>query len=420
MRLTKSKVDGIAPQSSRRIVWDETCAGFGVVVQPSGLKSYCFNYRSPEGRSRRVMIGHHGELTTEQARKIAEQHRHDVLRGGDPLGAKQAQREALTIGEILDRYLDSDEFADKADITRAIDRGRIERHLRPLLGKRHLLEEADVRKAFQAIRDGKTAVDVKTVKRGRARVRGGSGAARMAIVLLSIILNWAIRSKLLKGENPCKHIKLAPVGNRDVILEDHRGYEALFKTLQKMEEELRIRRPAADAIRLIALTGCRRGEAASLRWRHVEKGRIVLNAREHKAGKRTGKPRIIALPAAAQAIIARQPEGSPDDFVFTPARGDGGAIELSHVWAKVRDEAGLPAKLTLHGLRHSTASHMAMQGAEAAQIMAALGHHQLATVQRYIHFAKDARSALAETAAATALRGMTAAERKPAKKAARR
>ena len=173
-----------------------------------------------------------------------------------------------------------------------------------------------------------------------------------------------------------------------------------------MEQELRIRQPAADAIRLIALTGCRRGEAAGLRWRHVERDRIVLPPREHKAGRRTGKSQIIGLPAAAQAIIARQPEGRPDDFVFGPARGAGGAIELSHVWDKVRAEAELPAKVTLHGLRHSTASHMAMAGAEAAQIMAALGHHQLSTVQRYIHFAKDARSALAETAAATALKGI--------------
>jgi integrase len=408
MRLTKRVVDAIEPAAARLIVWDETLAGFGVVVQPTGIKAYIFNYRSPEGRSRRLTIGRHGDLTTEEARKIAERHRHDVLDGGDPLGRKQSKRDAPTIDDVLDRYLESEEFADKSPVTQAIDRGRILRHLRPTLGKKHahLVGEQDVRRAFAAIRDGKTAIDVKTEsKRGRARVRGGPGAARMAIVLLGIILNWAIRQGML-NENPARHIKLAPVGNRDVILEDAAGYARLFKALQKMEDELRLRPPAADAIRLIALTGCRRGEAAGLRWRHVERERIVLPPREHKAGKRTGKPRIIGLPAAAQAIIARQPEGGPDDFVFAPARGEGGAIELSHIWAKVRAEAKLPPELTLHGLRHSTASHMAMRGAEAAQIMAALGHHQLSTVARYIHYARDARSALAETAAATALAGI--------------
>lgn len=415
MKITKRVVDAAVPKRERTYIWDDELRGFGLVVQPSGVKSYHFNYRSPEGRLRRLLIGRHGDLTCEEARKLAAEHKHAVIHGSDPLGDKQAQRNAVTMGDVLDAYLLSEEFKDKAEITKAVDRGRIERHLRPLLGRRHahLLEEADVRRAFAAIRDGKTAADVKTGNRGgRARVRGGPGAARMAIVLLSIVLNWAIRNRLVKGSNPCKHIKLAPVGTRDAILEDAKGYEALFRTLQKMEDELRVRQPAADAVRLIALTGCRHGEAVGLRWRHVERGRLVLPPREHKAGKRTGKPRVIALPAAAQAIIARQHQGGPDDLVFVPAKGAGGVIDLGHVWARVRVEAQLDPKLTLHGLRHSTASHMAMRGAEAAQIMVALGHHQLSTTNRYLHFAQDARSALAETAAATALEGLTAAEGK--------
>ena len=420
-KLTKRTVDATASKSERFIIWDAEIKGLGLLVLPSGIKSYVFDYRTPEGRKRRITIGQHGAWTPDQARHKAEDYRRLVRDGGDPLGTKQSLRDSLTVSDILDAYLESGAFADKAPVTQAIDRGRIERHIRPLLGKRHahLVLTDDVRRAFAAIRDGKTAVDVKTGNRGRARVRGGAGAARMAIVVLSVIYNWAIKDAKLVKENPCANISLGASGTRDAILENAADYENLFRTLQRMEDELRIRRPAADAIRLIALTGCRRGEAAGLRWRHVERNRIVFPPREHKAGKRTGKPRIIALPAAAQAIIASQPEAGPDDFVFTPARGEGGAIELTHVWDKVRAEAKLPAKVTLHGLRHSTASHMAMSGAEAAQIMAALGHHQLSTVQRYIHFAKDARTALAETAAATALAGMAAAASKPKGKVVR-
>ena len=91
--------------------------------------------------------------------------------------------------------------------------------------------------------------------------------------------------------------------------------------------------------------------------------------------------------------------------MFAPVRKRG-PIKLSDEWRKVRIEAKLPNNVNLHNLRHSTASHMAMAGAEAPQIMTALGHRQLSTTQRYIHFAKDAKQALAETAAATALAGM--------------
>jgi integrase len=317
------------------------------------------------------------------------------------------------LGDLLDAYLESEDFKDKAASTQSIDRGRIERHLRPLLGRKHahLLTDNAIKRALAAIRDGRTATDIKTGKRGRARVRGGEGAARMAIALLRTIFNWAVKERMVKV-NPCANVQTGTSGIRETILEDAADYARLFETLDRMERERRIRAPAADAIRLIALTGCRRGEAAGLRWTHVDlkQGRIVLPPAAHKTGRKTHKPRIIALPAAAQAIIARQPSGGPDDFVFAPARGDG-ALALSKIWRKVRVEAELPAAIGLHGLRHSLASHMAMGGAQAAEIMTALGHRQLSTAQRYVHWAENARQALAERAASVPLAGLAAAYR---------
>lgn len=43
---------------------------------------------------------------------------------------------------------------------------------------------------------------------------------------------------------------------------------------------------------------------------------------------------------------------------------------------------------------------MAMQGAQAAEIMTALGPRQLSTAQKYVHWAQDKHAALAEDAAA--------------------
>jgi integrase len=88
-------------------------------------------------------------------------------------------------------------------------------------------------------------------------------------------------------------------------------------------------------------------------------------------------------------------------------------MSLSRPWRAIRKQAELPEGIGLHGLRHSTASHMAMAGAEAAEIMAALGHRQLSTAARYIHWAEDARRALAGKAAAVAIAGLNAAEGAP-------
>jgi integrase len=143
-----------------------------------------------------------------------------------------------------------------------------------------------------------------------------------------------------------------------------------------------------------------------MQWRHVDLKAGLVTIDAHKTAKTTGKPRVIGLPAAAAALIARQPEGAPDDFVFAPARG-AGPVQLSKPWRAIRAEAELPDGIGLHGLRHSLASHMAMQGAQASEIMTALGHRNLATSQKYIHWAQDARQVIAEKAAAVALAGMT-------------
>jgi integrase len=294
---------------------------------------------------------------------------------------------APTVGALLDAYLASQSFADKAPSTQATDRGRIERHLKPLLSRKHVhtLTPGDIRRAFAAIRDGQTATDIKTRKRGRARVKGGPGTARMAVELLRAVFSWAIGESMAKS-NPCAGIKTGSTGTRDTIMTGTDDYRRLFQTLDKMEQEFRIRGSAADAIRLIALTGGRRGEIAGLLWQHVDlqKGLLTLPPAAHKTGKQTGKPRIIGLPAAAQVIVARQALGDSGDYVFPPAHGRG-PIQLSKLWRKVRVEAQLPTGIGLHGLRHSVASHLAMAGAEAAEIMTALGHRQLSTATRYIH-----------------------------------
>lgn len=411
-KISKRIVDASAPDPTRRYyVWDDQIKGFGLLVLPSGVKSYIYQYRTPEGRERRATLGKHGSLTPEEARDKADDMRRAVKEGRDPLGEKNDRRKAITIADVLDAYLESDAFKTKADGTRATDKGRILRHLKPLLGRLHVdtMRPGDVEKAFAAIRDGKTAKSEKMGPRALARVRGGEGAARKSVRLLRSTLQWALRERLVTT-NPASDIKTGTDGTRDVILDDAKAYGRLFQTLDRMEGEKRIRQSVADAIRIIALTGARRGEVTGMMWQHVDlkAGLVTLPPSGHKTGRKTGKARVIGLPAAAQAIVARQPAGEPTDFVFQPAKGEGPVV-LSKVWTKVRDEAALPDGIGLHGLRHSLASHMAMQGAQASEIMTALGHRSITTSAKYVHWAQDARQAVAEKAATVALAGMASA-----------
>ena len=110
---------------------------------------------------------------------------------------------AETISELLSRYVASPAFAEKAETTKATDRGRIERHLMPLLGSKHadLLTSDDVRRAQVAIKEGKTAGRFKTVARGLAKVRGGAGTADKSVLILRAAYSWAISEGTL-ADNP--------------------------------------------------------------------------------------------------------------------------------------------------------------------------------------------------------------------------
>lgn len=410
-KLTKTLVESLESDGKEINLWDTEVAGFGLRVRPTGGKSFVFMYRTPEGQTRRLTIGKLSDtLTTDQARAIAKNHLRTLLNGQDPQSEKIERRNAKTISEIFDEYILADVFKEKAKSTQESDLGRINRHLRPLLGKLFAdnLTTNDVKRAVKAITEGATAKTVKTKARGISNVQGGAGTARKAFQLLRAICKWSTKEGMLAGTNvDWSNVRLTQDGQRETIIESSDDYRRLFETLQKMEDEKRIRAPVADAIRLIAMTGARRGEVAGMRWRHVDlrAGIVTLSSAEHKTGHRSGKAKIIALPTAAQIIIQRQTAGKPDDFVFRPYKGTG-AIALNKPWRDIRAEAQLPDDLGLHGLRHSVASHLAMAGASTAELMAQLGHKQATTTARYIHFAEAARSTLAERAASMAVAGM--------------
>jgi integrase len=404
IRLTKRFVDWVHAQSAIScdvFHWDVELPRLGLRRKrprpdhTPGTISYLIQYRNREGIRRRYTIGNANAIAPDEARRIARNllsRIDDPRERHDPVAAKNEERQATTFREIVEAYQTSEGWLSKAQSTRDVEQGLIGNHLLPLLGNRHAREisRRDMEQVFQAIRDCKTAANRPSEKvQGRIRVRGGVGIARRTLKLASPIFAYAVDQAIVPS-NPCVGLELGSSGTRDTIVEDEVGYARLFRAIAELEAERQITGSAGVALRLIALTGARRGEIVNLRGRHLESSRqrIILASNEQKAKRRTGRPKIISLPAAAVAILTRLTnEIEPDQLVIRSAR-PGAPISLQKPWAKVRDRAGLPRSLTIHGLRHSIGSHLAMDGASAPQIQAALGHANIASSVRYIHFAE--------------------------------
>jgi hypothetical protein len=114
MRLTKDAVIALGLPSGKtdHIEWDETLPGFGVRLRGNG-KRWVVQYRAG-AQQRRESLGDVRKVSLEDARKIARQRFAQVELGVDPAAERaQARAQALTLGVVIDRYLDARRVALK-------------------------------------------------------------------------------------------------------------------------------------------------------------------------------------------------------------------------------------------------------------------------------------------------------------------
>ena len=246
-----------------QIVWDTAVPGFGARRQRSDAVSYVLFYRNREGRQRWFTIGRHGApWTPDTAREEAKRLLGEVAHNADPVAEKHSKRNAKTVAELCDLYLADAKAGrlltrrvQKKQSTLAIDAGRIERHIKPLLGRRTVSEVTrdDVEAFMQDVAAGKTAAKVKSgKKRGLARVRGGRGAANRAVGLLGAIFTYAVRARL-RSDNPVHGVMRPPDGKRDRRLTEDE-YLRLGNAL-KAASVTEIWPTAIAAARFLVLTG---------------------------------------------------------------------------------------------------------------------------------------------------------------------
>jgi integrase len=359
-----------APDSGNKIYYDAEVAGFGVRVTSGGARSFILNYRNSSGTERRYTIGATGDWTATDARKEARRLRRLIDEGGDPNADAQAEREAPTMAELADRF-EAEHLPRKRSSTAADYRRMLHNHIRPHFGSH--IKVADV--VFKHIDD----LHRKVTKGGSPR------RANTVVAVLSKMFGLAIRWGM-RSDNPCKGVERNPEIKRKRYLSGDE-LKRLTAALAKHPDKR-----SANVVRMLLLTGARRGEVLAARWADVDLGTGVWT----KPGSSTkqGTDHVVPLSAPARQLLSEIREQQTakhqalGEYVF-PGNGSAGhVVEVKRAWRQLCKAAGISG-LRIHDLRHSFASELASSGASLPLIGALLGHSNPTTTARYAHLFDD-------------------------------
>jgi integrase len=335
-------------------------------------------------------------MAREEAKRILG----EVVKGGDPAAAKSAKRDAATVADLCEQYFAEAEAGrlltrrqtSKKASTLATDRGRIDRHIVPLLGRLSVaaVTREDIDAFLHAVADGKTAGNMKTAnKHGLARVSGGKGTATRTVGLLGAIFGYAVRRRM-RPDNPVHGTVRFADGRRERRLSDDE-YTGLGDAL-RLGEGASVWPAALAAARFLALTGWRSGDALGLRWTEIDLARRTATLSDTKTGKS-----IRPLSRAAAEVLRGL--SRTGDLVFPASRGDGRMTGFPKHWARIAKLGALAADVTPHVLRHSFASLANDLGYSDPTIAALVGHKGRTITSRYVHSADAVLLAAADAVA---------------------
>lgn len=381
-RITQKLIGKLhCPKQGNRIHYDREIPGFGVRITSAGAVSFVLNYRI-HSRERRYTIGRYPELSATAARERAIQLRGRIQDGYDPLAEREQQYEAPTVGDLATEYMRSYAVVHKQPSSVRNDREMIDGIIRPRIGSLRV----------QAI----TKFDIEAV---HASLKATPYRANRVLALLSKMFSLAQQWKW-RDDNPVRGVKR--------FHEDRRERWLTVEELQKFMDALDAYpdQNAANALRLLVLTGARESEVLRADWTQLDIKRGTWTKPSHH----TKEKRIehVPLSESALALLSSMKPKAAIGPLFPNADGDGSRVTVRRPWVQACKAAGLVTvetregkrrnivykyrpTLRIHDLRHTFASHLVSNGISLELVGKLLGHTQPQTTFRYAHVADEAQ-----------------------------
>jgi integrase len=361
------------PDRTKIDFFDQDRRGFLLEVRSSGGKTYYQRYTDERGRERQFKIGPADIIRLAQARRKARTILAEAVLGSDPQARRKELRAIPTLNELVrDRYLPHVKSYKRSWRT---DETILRLHILPVFGALtvdQLTSEA-IAELLKRMRDDGYA----------------SGTTNRVLVLLRFIFNLGRKWKVPgMSQTPTLGLATTPDVHRNRFLTREEA-QRLLAALEADENQT-----AAQAIKLLLLTGARRNEITHARWEYVNWDKHTLLVPLSKSGR----PRLIALNAPALVLLRSVPRMLGNPFVFPSPVTGRPCPSLFFPWDRIRTRAGLYS-VRLHDLRHSFASFLVNQGISLYVVQGLLGHAHARTTQRYAHLARETLLDAAEVVA---------------------
>jgi integrase len=303
MRLTPSTIAGLTLPIGvdDKIYFDEALPGFGVRLRRSGKRSLVLQY-AIAGKTRKIPLGPVADLS--KARSTAKTLLAKIRLGGDPASEKvQARaRSAETFGALVKPFLLHQQAKLKPRSMK-----ESERHLLRMCRPLHPLPLVAIDRRTVATR--LTAIAQDNGPAAANRVRGSLGA----------FCTWLIKEGII-GTNPVAFTnKAIENGARDRVLSE----AELAMIWQALGDD-----QYGAIVRLLILTGLRRGEIGELCWSEInfDSNLITIPASRTK----NGRAHLVPMSAPVRVLLKAQPRREDRDRVFTDVLWNKAKIALDN------------------------------------------------------------------------------------------
>ena len=355
-----------------------------VSITPSGKRVYYWYGRvRAEPRPVEYKIGVAGKVTLSYARDEARKFNNSAAGGESPAkvlqALKQKNRASLTVGQVWDKYKAERLEATGRASTLRTDDSRYKLHL----------------SAWARVRVGDITEQLaKDFHRELAAAKSPAIADKTLKLLRRMLTFAEIRPNPARAKSKENPSGVAFVG--DVKRTRFLSIEELARLAIALENAANT--TIADALRFALMTGARKSNICRARWSDMHLGQSlwIIPASESK----NGKPMPIVLAPPAVDLLKRRRELSKKSpYVFPGRRPENPVTELKTTWDKIRTAAKIE-DCRIHDLRHTLASHLAMNGTSLLAIGKQLGHANMQSTARYSHL--DLAAIRPATAAAIA------------------